>query len=106
VATGQFDQALGLVRDAQPTLTAGLPDGHWRRAVASAVEGAALSGLHNYSEAEPLLRSADAILANDPGALLVYVRTTRRYLFELYSDWGRPQQAQEFADVSENPIPL
>jgi hypothetical protein len=99
VADGQFDQALEPLREAQSILAAGLPSGHWRSAVAAAVEGAALAGLHEYTEAEPLLRGAFGVLERDPGALLVYVRATQRYLFDLYSAWGRPQDAAAYSDA-------
>jgi tetratricopeptide (TPR) repeat protein len=99
VARGGFDDALGLARAARPVLEAGYPEDHWRRAMEESVEGAALAGLGNSAEGEPLMLRGFGILSNDPGALPVYVSESRRYLYRHFMEQSRPDQAELYAET-------
>jgi hypothetical protein len=65
-------------------------------------EGAALTGLGRYDEAEPLLLDGLAILSEDPGALRVVLTNTRRRLADLYAAWGKKTEAAKYVAVLEN----
>jgi hypothetical protein len=56
---------------------------HWKTAVAESLEGAALSGLGRYAEAEPLLVHSLGVLGKDGGAPPEYHRLAQRYLDQL-----------------------
>jgi tetratricopeptide (TPR) repeat protein len=100
VATGDHERALALSREAERILDASLPPDHWRSAVARSVEGASLSGLGRFDEAETLLLDGFGVLSRDSGALRVYVRESQRYLEQLYTTWGRPDDAARYAATS------
>jgi hypothetical protein len=65
--------------------------------MASAVEGAALAGLGEDLEGEALMSRAYDILSNDAGALPVYVREARRYLYRYFSVHSQPEKAAPYA---------
>ncbi len=58
---------------------------HWRTAVAMSAQGAALTGLGRYAEAEPLLMKSEAILRKDGGAPPVFRPPSARYLEMLHA---------------------
>jgi tetratricopeptide (TPR) repeat protein len=70
---------------------------HWRTAVAESVQGAALTGLGQYADAERLLTHGNTILNADQGALPTYRTRARGYLQELYRRWRRPVPAATLA---------
>ena len=96
LATDRAGEALELVRSASTSLTAALGVDHWRTAWAHALEGAALTALARFAEAEPLLLDAFAALRNDSGARATQIDSTAQYLVDLYTAWGRPEDAGRF----------
>ncbi len=85
VATGKFADAARDAHEAKVIYAAALSPTHWTTAVAAGAEGAALTGLGDYPQAEKLLASSDAILSKDPAALAAYRSLIRSYLDNLHS---------------------
>ena len=84
-AEGQFPEALQLAQTAKGIYTKALSADHWRTAIAESAEGAALSGLGRYPEADAALTHGYEILRQDNGAPFVYRTLTRRYVDELHN---------------------
>jgi tetratricopeptide (TPR) repeat protein len=83
VAEGRYQEAVPLALSAKSIETAALSADHWRTAVAESAEGAALTGLGRYSEAEARLTHSYGILAKKSGAPLVYRALAQQYLENL-----------------------
>jgi tetratricopeptide (TPR) repeat protein len=92
VAQHHYPEALESARGARGIYTAALSATHWRTAVAMSAQGAALTGLGRYAEAEPLLTQSATILAKDGGAPPVFRTLNERYLDTLHR---REQHASE-----------
>jgi tetratricopeptide (TPR) repeat protein len=90
VAEHHYPEALETARGATDIYTATLSATHWRTAVAMSAQGAALTGLGRFAEAEPLLTQSAAILRKDGGAPPVFRTLNERYLDTLHR---REQQA-------------
>ncbi|MCC6428401.1 MAG: serine/threonine protein kinase [Phycisphaerales bacterium] len=105
VEARQFDEALTTAKEARLACVKAFPEGHWRIAVADGVEGAALSGLGRFDQAEPLLLSSFKALESEKGAA-IYLADARRRLIGLYEAWNKPDSAAPYrtatkpADVS------
>jgi len=84
VAQRRYPEALESARSATDIYRAALSPTHWRTAVAMSAQGAALTGLGRYAEAEPLLTQSGAILSKDGGAPLVFRTLNERYLETLH----------------------
>jgi len=65
VATHRYADALISARSAAEIYTSALSATHWKTAIAESAEGAALTGLGNYPDAETLLVRSYAILSKD-----------------------------------------
>ena len=94
VATRHFEEAREVAGEARRILASSLPESHWQVAMAKNAEGAALVGIGDYKEAEPLLLGSLAGLSDAPIADLP--ERGRRRLAELYTAWGRPEQANKY----------
>jgi tetratricopeptide (TPR) repeat protein len=94
IAMDRNSDALELARQARSSLLESLPEDHWLVAYASSAEGAALTQLGSYGEAEPLLLSSlePLDLAPIPGV----VQKHRIRLANLYTGWGKPGEAERF----------
>lgn len=94
LAQGRYEEARTLAVAARAILERDMPDDSWQVGAAKAVEGAALSRLRRYVEAEPLLKSSIPALGDStiPGLQ----QATLQCLVELYMAWGRPQEADGF----------
>jgi tetratricopeptide (TPR) repeat protein len=95
VARKQYKQALDGTTEALRILALSLPDDHWLVAMARNVQGAALSGLGRYPEAEKLLLSSLPGLTGSPIADLP--QRGRARLAEMYKAWGKPEEAEKYA---------
>lgn len=84
VATGQYSEALASSRSAADIYTAALSASHWKTAIAESAEGAALTGLGNYPEAEKLLLHSYGILSKEVFAPSAFRVLTRSYLDTLH----------------------
>jgi tetratricopeptide (TPR) repeat protein len=79
-----YAAALDFARKAKAIYTAALSADHWRTALAECAEGAALTGLGRYPEAEKPLSHGHAILVKDSGLPLIYRTLAQRYLDTLH----------------------
>jgi tetratricopeptide (TPR) repeat protein len=84
VAEGKYAQALQSAQSAKAIDSAALSPDHWRTAIAESAEGAALTGLGRYSEAEARLAHSSAILSKNSGAPLSYRILAQHYLDDLH----------------------
>ncbi len=84
IAEGKFPEALEMARSAKVIYTAALSADHWRTALAESVEGAALTGLGRYPEAEARLTHGYVILSKEGGSPLVYRTLAQRYMDTLH----------------------
>ena len=85
VARGQNAEALASARSAVEIFTATLSAANWKTALGECAEGAALTGLARYAEAEPLLQHGVGILSKDPDTPPAYRELARRYLAQLHT---------------------
>jgi tetratricopeptide (TPR) repeat protein len=99
VAQHKYMDALVSARTAGDIYTTALSATNWKTAIAESINGAALTGVHDYPEAEKRLTKSYTILNTDAGAPEMYRKLTRGYLEELYRSWGRPDEARRYADV-------
>jgi tetratricopeptide (TPR) repeat protein len=84
VAQDKFPDALESARSAADIYTTSLSASHWRTAAAECAEGAALTGLGRYREAEPLLTHGYAILSKDSGAPPSFRTLAEQYMETLH----------------------
>jgi tetratricopeptide (TPR) repeat protein len=84
VAEGRYPEALELAQNARSIFTASLSADHWRTAIAESIEGAALTGLGRYGEAETRLSHGCGILSKHTGAGGVYRSLAQQYLDTLH----------------------
>jgi hypothetical protein len=70
-------------------LVESLPDDHWRVAMAESAEGAALTGLGEYNEAESLLLRSNDVLVRGGAATEFMSQQNRERLDHLYAVWKR-----------------
>jgi tetratricopeptide (TPR) repeat protein len=103
VATHKYPDALVSARAAADMFTAASSASSWRTATAQGVGGAALTGMGRYAEAEEQLVHSYSLLSNDEGVLPMYRTLVRRYLEDLYREWGRPQDARRYAAAKNSP---
>jgi tetratricopeptide (TPR) repeat protein len=83
-AEGKYSEALETAQNAKAIYTAALSPDHWRTALAESAEGAALTGLGRYPEAETRLTHGYAILSKEGGLPLIYRALAQRYLDTLH----------------------
>jgi len=102
--TMRADAALEMARAAQESLVKTYGPDHWRTAWALSTQGASLTQLSRYAEAEPLLLESYEELDGNTGARPVHVETARRYLAELYTAWGRPGQAARYLEPTDSEL--
>jgi hypothetical protein len=102
VATDKYQDALLSSRGAVEMYTAASSASDWRTALAESVNGAALTGIGEYGDAEQHLIHGYTILSNDAGALPMYRTLARHYLEELYRAWGRPHDAKRYAVTADS----
>jgi len=84
VAEGRFPEALEMAQHAKGIYTKALSAGHWRTAIAQSAEGAALTGLGRYPEADSELSHALEILSKNSGAPAIFRTLTQRSLDALH----------------------
>ncbi len=91
---GRYDEAEVLFAEAMKIGTDTFGPEHWRTAEAQSALGRCLTQQGRYAEAEAALTASYALLtATDQTNL---VETTRQRLFDLYTAWGRPEQAAQW----------
>jgi tetratricopeptide (TPR) repeat protein len=99
VAESKYPEALELAQSARGIFTAALSADHWRTAIAESIEGAALTGVGRYAEAEARLTHGCGVLSKNSGAELVYRSLAQKYLDTLHRREhyasGGPHQARQ-----------
>ncbi len=99
VAQGNYPVALQLAQGAKGIYTAALSADHWRTALAECAEGAALTGLGRYADAEARLAHGNAILSKQGGLPLIYRTLAQRYVDTLH----RREKTRVADAVKQNP---
>ncbi len=94
LAMRRFEEARQAAAESRRILALTLPGDHWQVAMAKNVEGAALVGLKDYRNAEPLLVGSLGALSAAPIPDLP--QRGRIRLAELYTAWGKPGQASKY----------
>ena len=84
IAQHDYPQALATAREAADIYTRALSATHWFTAAARSAEGAALTGLGRYAEAEKVLTASHDTLSKDEGVLPVYRTLNQHYLDALH----------------------
>jgi tetratricopeptide (TPR) repeat protein len=97
-----FVEALKFARDAKAIYTTALSADHWRTALAECTEGAALTGLGRYAEAELPLTHGHAIVSKESGLPLVYKNLAQRY-FDTLRQREKSQVAAATKQNAETP---
>lgn len=100
VATRRYEEALLSARQATRTFVATLSADQWRTAVAQSVEGAALTGLGDFKQAESVLLKSYAQLYADSRTWPIYKQQASTYLHQLYARMNRPADAQRYAALN------
>ena len=95
--TDRASAALEMAQAAHESLAEAYAPDHWRTVWALSTQGASLTKLTRYEEAEPLLKESYEELRGNIGARAVHVETTRQYLMDLYTAWGRPEDAARYS---------
>jgi len=85
------------LREAYRVREASLPAGHWALASTRSALGEALTAGKRFAEAEALLLPAEAQLSAELPHELEPVQDVWRRLAELYRAWGRPAEAERWA---------
>lgn len=93
----RFEAARETARVAREVLEANFPADHWRIAFAANAEGAALTSLGEFAQAEQLLLSSGPILAEAP--MPGVAELSRERLAALYAAWGRNDDARKLPTV-------
>jgi tetratricopeptide (TPR) repeat protein len=101
VETDRYGHARRLAADAKALYLKALGSKHWRTASAANAEGAALTGLKDYENAEALLLASHSVLKSDTAALRYYVNNSERWLAKLYQNTGRPEKAAKYVAHAE-----
>jgi serine/threonine-protein kinase len=96
VDQGAFQDALPLLREGFELRSAGFGPGYWGTAQAQGALGASLAGLHRFDEAEPLLTDSYQMLLADRGPADNRTESVRRYLYQLYDAWNKPEEAVKY----------
>lgn len=95
VARRQYSAGLEASAEALAILEPKLPADHWLIAMAKNTQGAALTGLGRFPEAEKLLLASRPALVGSPLADLP--ERGRARLEALYVAWGKPEDAAKYA---------
>jgi len=98
--TQRYDEALEAATEASAIWAQTTMSNHWRAALATSAQGAALVGLGRYEEAEPLLAEGVSALQGDSGALTRYVSSASRWLADLYQKLGRTDEAAKYRAIA------
>ncbi|MEZ4457551.1 MAG: serine/threonine-protein kinase [Gemmatimonadales bacterium] len=95
---GKYREALALFEEAMPMWEAGLRPGHGLLGKTHALIGDCLAKLGRFDAAQGELLPAYRQLAAAEGPAHVETRRARRFLAEMYRDWGKPALAAQYRD--------
>lgn len=99
IDSGRFESAERFARECLARATESAP-ASWQVPAYRVALGGALAGQKRFAEAEPLLLDGVAGLQRTQGTIafhpLLKVRFALRSVAQLYTAWGRPEQAAEW----------
>lgn len=93
---GHHEQSCEQMSTVGQVLRDSLKAGHWRIAMADSVWGACLTWRGNYEEAQTLLTASLDVIRAARGDHSDYARNATARLINLYQQWNKPQQQQEY----------
>jgi tetratricopeptide (TPR) repeat protein len=96
IENGRFEEARAAAAEARAICLPALGPSHRRTAAATSAEGAALAGLRQAAQAEPLLLEGLKALRADSGALPFYVNNAMRWTADFYRKQGNLQEAAKY----------
>lgn len=102
---GRYGAAVTALHEALDCTQKTLAGGHWMIGRVQSTLGSTLALAQRFDEAEPHLLEGHRLLRDALGEQHPYVATARQRLSELYTQWGRPERAAEFAGPSSKPGP-
>jgi tetratricopeptide (TPR) repeat protein len=106
VTEGRFSEALEMAQQAKGIYTKALSADHWRTAIAQSAEGAALTGLGRYQEADSALSHSLEILSKNSGAPAIFRSLTQRAVDSLHrAERGGGNSAVPPATVTAKSVP-
>ena len=105
VATHRYPEALDSARSSATIFTSALSAEHWKTAIAESAEGAALTGLGEYDQAEKLLVRSYGILSKDARVSAAFRSLTRGYLDTLHRQQRRAQHAKRSTPADKHTAP-
>ena len=105
VATHRYPEALDSARSSAAIFTSALSAEHWKTAIAESAEGAALTGLGEYDQAEKLLVRSYGILSKDARVPAAFRSLTRGYLDTLHRQQRRAQHAKRSTPADRHTAP-
>ncbi len=97
--TDRAEVALEMAAAAGESLTTAYGADHWRTGWALALEGASLTALGRFADAEPPLIQAHKTLSSSSGARESQVASCLQYLVNLYTAWNRPEDAAHYGEL-------
>jgi Flp pilus assembly protein TadD len=102
IETGRFEEARLAAGEAMTICLPALGPAHWRTAAATSAEGAALAGLGQAAQAEPLLLEGLAALRADPGALPFFVDNATRWAADYYKKHENAKEATRYRAILQS----
>jgi tetratricopeptide (TPR) repeat protein len=105
VATHRYPEALESARSSAAIFTSALSASHWKTAIAESAEGAALTGLGDYDEAEKLLVHSYGILSKDAFVSAAFRSLTKGYLNTLHLQQRRARHEKAGAPADRHAVP-
>jgi len=97
--TDRAEVALKMAEAANESLATAYDADHWRVGWARALEGASLTALGRFADAEPLLIQAHKTLSSGSGARESQVASCLQYLVDLYTALDRPEDAARYGEL-------
>jgi hypothetical protein len=95
-----------MAQQAKAIYTKTLSADHWRTAIAQSAEGAALTGLKRYAEADSALTHSIVILGKNSGAPAIFKSITQRSLDSLHrAEHGSSDASAAHAVVTAKSTP-
>jgi tetratricopeptide (TPR) repeat protein len=105
VAMHRYPEALASARSSAAIFTSALSAEHWKTAIAESAEGAALTGLGEYDQAEKLLLHSYGILSRDAFVSAAFRSLARGYLDTLHRMQRRAHNERRSAPLDRQAMP-
>lgn len=92
--TGRHEDARASLAAAKPLLRADYEGEEWRMANLDSIQGACMTAVGRYAEAEALLLESIEAVEKRWGAKALFTRNAVNRLISLYETWGKPEKAE------------